>query len=103
MAKAYITKYSNGSVNGPRSRGGMPLPVLGAQLGVSIDLDYTSGVQNSAALDQGLYEISIVGANARVAIGASVVADQTARFWRDGRDDVVFVEEGQRISVIAAT
>ncbi|PZR83589.1 MAG: hypothetical protein DI537_34655 [Stutzerimonas stutzeri] len=93
MAKVYIY---------PVRGAPMPLPVAFTD-GVSIDLDLSASEAHTAALPTGLYEVCVDGANARVAVGAGVTADQTSRWWRDGKDDLVYVSQFQRISVIAAT
>lgn len=101
--KAYITRHSNNAQGWARLSSGTTLAMLGAHSGDSIDLDFTGGVQNSADLTEGVYEITIDGGNARVLIGAGAVADNVkGQFWKDGRCDLRFVRTGQRISVIAA-
>lgn len=93
MAKVYIYPVR-----------GAPMPLsIPYTASASIDLDLTGTAANSSALTPGLYEVCVDGANARIAVGTGATADQTARFWRDGKDDLVWVDAGQRISVIAAT
>lgn len=103
MAKAYITRHSVESQKAARLSSGQTIAELGAFEGASIDLDFTAAAQNTPPLDQGIYEITIEGAPARVMIGLDVVASNvTGQYWRDGRVATRFVRQGQRISIARA-
>ncbi|AUW59442.1 hypothetical protein C1T17_16455 [Sphingobium sp. SCG-1] len=103
MAKAYITKHSVGRRDVPATSSGNIIAALPGHVGNSIDLDFSLGEQHTADLGAGLYELSIDGDNARIAVGAGAVATQAnGKFWFDGRVGMIFVREGQRISVLAA-
>jgi|GEM_PF-2810075 len=102
--KAYITRHSSEAQKWPRMTGMQALPMLAAHEGDSIDRDFTGGEAHTDALEAGVYEITILGGNARIKIGADVVATEAnGQLWIDGRSAVRFVREGQRISVIAAS
>lgn len=103
MAKAYITRHSVESQKVARLSSGQTIAELGAFEGASIDLDFTAAAQNTLPLDQGIYEITIDGAPARVMIGTDVVASNlVGQYWRDGRVATRFVRQGQRISIARA-
>lgn len=103
MAKAFITRHSHKRGEFAQLVSGETVAALSAHVGDSIDLDFTAGVATSVALESGLYEITIVGADARLKISnAGGVTQASGQYWADGRCDVRFVRQDEKISVVAA-
>lgn len=103
MAKAYITRHSIARREFAALSTGDPISAIGAHIGDSIDLDFTSGEASTIPLEVGLYEIFISGADARLKIDEDEPAtQQNGQYWADGRCSLRFVRKGQKISVIAA-
>ena len=104
MGMAYITKHSVTRRDFAAMSSGEAISALGAHEGDSIDLDFSGGVETTVALDTGLYEICIMGSDARVKIHKSDPATQVnGQFWPDGRISVRFVREDEKISIVSAT
>lgn len=103
-AIAHITRHSLHSADWPKLKSGEGVSALPPHDGDAITLNFDSGVQNtSPAASDGLYEITIAGAAARVKIGNGAVASaQNGQYWADGRTDLRLVRQGERISVLKA-